>query len=31
LAGMLENKKVSRSDLGQMLAELGQRMRSDLE
>lgn len=28
-ASLLENKKVSRADLGQMLAELGQRMRSD--
>lgn len=30
-ASLLENKKVSRADLGQMLAELGQRMRSDLD
>jgi uncharacterized protein YhaN len=28
-ASLLESKKVSRTDLGQMLAELGQRMRSD--
>lgn len=28
-ATLLESKKVSRADLGQMLAELGQRMRSD--
>jgi DNA anti-recombination protein RmuC len=31
LAGMLENKKVSRGDLGQMLAELGQRLRSEVD
>ncbi len=30
-ASLLENKKVSRADLGQMLAELGQRMRTDLD
>jgi len=28
LAGMLESKKVSRTDLGQLLTELGQRMRN---
>ena len=28
-ASLLENKKVSRADLGQMLSELGQRMRTD--
>ena len=31
LAGMLENKKVSRGDLGQMLAELGHRLRSEMD
>lgn len=30
-ASLLESKKVSRADLGQMLAELGQRMRSDTD
>ena len=31
LAAMLENKKVSRGDLGNLLAELGQRLRSDMD